>query len=57
MKNIKNLTSVIYFLVGILFFVDAILMKNNVYIPIGCCFVIIGIININKKNDNDKNNK
>lgn len=41
--NKHKITSILYFIAGILFFMASIIGKNYVYIPIGCCFVILGI--------------
>ncbi len=38
-----KITSILYFIAGILFFISSIIGKNYVFIPIGCCFVILGI--------------
>ncbi|WP_315110007.1 hypothetical protein [Clostridium intestinale] len=53
MKN-KKLTSNLYLISGVLFFVAAFINKNYVLIPIGCCFVVLGITNIKKKDGNSK---
>ncbi len=47
--KLKNLTSILYFISGGLFFIAALIGKNYVYVPIGCCFIIQGITNSNKK--------
>ena len=57
MEFIKNnkLTQVLYFIAGVCFFISAIIGKNYAFIPIGCCFIVLGIINnINDKGKKDK---
>lgn len=53
MEN-KKLTSILYLISGVLFFVASFIGKNYVFIPIGCCFVVLGITNSNKKDNNSK---
>lgn len=53
MKREKNMNKdkwncILYCVIGILFFVAAILHKNYVFVPIGCCWIILGIINRHK---------
>ena len=52
MKSKNKFTSIIYFISAILFFIAALIGKNYVYIPIGCCSVIFGIKYSNNKDDN-----
>lgn len=56
MKNKNKLTSILYFISSVLFFIAALIGRNYVFIPIGCCFVILGIT-YNKKKDDDKSEK
>lgn len=51
--NKYKITSILYFIAGILLFIASMLGKNYVYIPIGFLFIIIGI-SYNKKNSSDK---
>lgn len=54
MKN-KRLTSILYLISGALFFVAAFIGKNYVFIPIGCCFIVLGITDrYTKKDDKSK---
>lgn len=41
--NKKNLEGILFFVAGILFFISAIIKKDYMSIPLGCCFVILGI--------------
>jgi uncharacterized membrane protein HdeD (DUF308 family) len=52
MKNTKRITESLYFLAGILFVISAILGKNYVFIPIGCCFICLGIVHGSKRRTN-----
>lgn len=53
-RTMRNkLTVMLYFVSGILFFISALIGKNYVFIPIGCCFVVLGI----KYNNEKVNNK
>ena len=45
MKNRSKIIAILNFAAAILFFLSAIIGKNNVYIPIGCCFIALGIVN------------
>lgn len=56
MKNKNKFTSIIYFVSAILFFIVAMIDKNYVYIPIGCCCVIFGSKYSNNKDDNTTDN-
>ena len=47
--NKKNLDSILFFISGILFFISAIIQKDYMFIPLGCCFVILGINKIDKE--------
>ncbi len=49
MKKSKRITALLYFLAAILFFISSIIGKNLVYIPIGCCFICLGIVYSRKK--------
>ena len=52
----KNKTIMIFnFIAGICFFLVALLGGNYVFIPLGCCFVVLGIVN--GRDNNDKGNK
>lgn len=42
MKRISNLW---YIIAGVLFIAAALIGRNLVFIPIGVCFVILGIVN------------
>lgn len=56
MRNRMN--ALLFTVSGICFFVAAWIGKNYVFIPIGCCFVILGITNSKGKSDNGgKDNK
>lgn len=44
-----KLSSILYIVAGILFFIAAIIGRNFVFIPIGACFVILGIVDWKKK--------
>ncbi len=46
--NKRNLSAILYFLAGILFFVDAILTKNYVYYGLAACFVALGCMYLKK---------
>lgn len=39
----RNLDGVLFFIAGILFLVAAMINKDFINIPLGCCFVILGI--------------
>lgn len=52
MKKWIKLDSVLYLLSGICFFIAAIIGKNYVFIPIGCCFVILGVTKEKDKSNN-----
>lgn len=54
MKNIKNMQTVLFVLAGILFFIAALIGKNYVFIPLGCCFIVLGIVT---RKDKSKDNK
>ena len=41
--NKKNLDGVLFLIAGILYFVSAVLYKDYINIPLGCCFVVLGI--------------
>ena len=49
--NKKNLDGVLFLIAGVLYFVAAVLYKNYINIPLGCCFVVLGISKGNKKNN------
>jgi uncharacterized membrane protein HdeD (DUF308 family) len=53
-KNTKRITELLYLIAGILFFISAIIGKNYVFIPIGCCFICLGIVYGGKKKSDDK---
>ncbi len=44
-----KLSSILYIVAGILFFIAAVIGRNFVFIPIGACFVILGIVDGKKK--------
>ena len=39
----SKVSSRIYFIAGILFFISSILYGNYVFIPLGCLFIILGV--------------
>jgi hypothetical protein len=41
--NKKKLEGILFFIADILFFISAIIKKDYMSIPLGCCFVILGI--------------
>ena len=41
--NNKNLDGVLFLIAGILFFIAAVISKDYINIPLGCCFVALGI--------------
>ena len=53
MKNRKNIVVLLNFISGFCFLLAAVLGKNHVFFPLGCCFITLGIIN-HRKNRNDK---
>lgn len=53
MKNKVKISAVLYLCSGIFFIIAALIGKNYVFIPIGCCFIILGIINGKSKTDDD----
>ncbi len=44
----KNPNSFIYFIIGIVLFIVAIFQDYNILIPIGCFFIILGLIDMQK---------
>ncbi len=40
MKN-KKVTTALYLIAGVLFIVASIIGENYVFIPIGCCFLVL----------------
>ena len=54
MKNKNKLIVLLNFISGICFFLVALIGKNYVFIPIGCCFVTLGIVNGNNNNKESK---
>lgn len=48
----KRWNTLLYCLAGVLFFLAAWLGENYMFIPIGCCFVVLGIVN--GREDKDK---
>lgn len=57
MSDKRKLTKGLYLLSGILFFVAVLINKNNVFIPIGCCFVVLGITYGSEKHNANKKDK
>jgi len=49
MKNKNKLIMILNIISTILFFLAGIIGQNYVYIPIGCCFLVLGIVNGRKK--------
>ncbi|WP_291569293.1 hypothetical protein [Clostridium sp. UBA4548] len=49
MKSKEKLVRMLYLSSAILFFIAAIIGKNYVFIPIGCCFIVLGITQSNNK--------
>ena len=47
MKNRKRIIMLLNAITAILFFLAALIGKNYVFIPIGCCFLTLGIVNGN----------
>ena len=47
--NERKLEATLFFISGILFFISAIINKDYVLVPLGCCFVILGIGRIRKE--------
>lgn len=41
--NNRNLEGILFIIAGILFFIAAMINDNHIFIPIGCCFVVLGI--------------
>lgn len=41
----KRINSLLYVIAGVLFVAAALIGKNMVFIPIGVCVVILGIVN------------
>lgn len=39
----RNLDGVLFLIAGILFFIAAVINKDYINIPLGCCFVVLGI--------------
>ena len=46
MRKTKNakLTQTLFTLAGILFLLTALIGHNMVYLPLGCCFIVLGIV-------------
>lgn len=51
MKNKNKFTAILYYISAILFFIAAVIGKNYVFIPIGCCWLILGSNYYNKDNN------
>lgn len=45
-----KLDSILYFISGALFIIVAVIQSSYIFLPIGCCFLILGISN-NKGKD------
>lgn len=39
----NKVTALLYLIAGIIFLLTSILGKNIIYVPIGCCFIVLGI--------------
>lgn len=39
----NNLEGVLFYIAGILFLVAAVMKKGYINIPLGCCFLVLGI--------------
>lgn len=44
----NKINSLLYIVAGVLFIVAALIGKNMVFIPIGLCFIILGLVNRKK---------
>ena len=51
MKNKNKMNAVLFLISGICFFIAAWIGKNYVFIPIGFCFIVLGITNRKDKSD------
>lgn len=47
--NKRNVDGILFLIAGILFFVAAVISKDYINIPLGCCFVALGISKKKKK--------
>lgn len=39
-----KITSILFLTAGLLFVVAALVGKNNVFMPVGICFVMLGVV-------------
>lgn len=46
----KNLHSILFLIAGALFFISAMIEKNYTNIPLGICFIVLGISEKEKDN-------
>jgi hypothetical protein len=44
MKNRNKLLMLLNSISGLLFLLTALIGKNNTFIPIGCCFITLGLL-------------
>ena len=54
MRDRNKIIAIINLITAICFFLAALIGKNYVYIPIGCCFIVLAVAN--GKTDKSKNN-
>ena len=52
MKNQNKIAGILFFIAAILFIASAIIGKSFYFIPIGCCYIVIGFVFIKKKPPN-----
>ena len=55
MKNKNKLVSILHFVAAVCYFLAAAIGKNYTFIPLGCCFMILGIVTgRSKQNSKEK---
>ncbi len=54
MKNKFNTITIINLIAAVLFILAGVVGDNKVFIPIGCCYIAIGIANLRNRNANNK---
>ena len=52
MKKQNRVAGIIFIIAAIFFLLAAIIGESYYFIPIGCCFIVLGVIFINKKPSN-----
>ena len=52
MKNKLNKTQILFIIAGLLFLLAAIVGKNYIFIPLGCCFIVLGLVTHKDKSNN-----